>query len=318
LKYSIIIPTYNRRHVIGGAIDSALAQGRDDLEVVVVDDGSSDGTEQWLAANYVGQPVRILRNNRAKGPAGARNTGIIAAKGDFVALLDSDDRFLPGHLADSTRAFVDHAAVDVIFGRALYERHGVPEEFMGPNFELKLSLAPSVHDDTTMTVFAPEFFDHLLQYGCWFNLSTVVLRATAARELMNEALRISEDYEFWVRLSRRHRFACLHAAQIRYALHDENISFEAGDSTASNAPRLLQALGIMLAYSDLTRAQRSLIRRQMADVLFDWAYRSREHRHFLTAARLHCESFAYGRPADNLLALLKLPMLAISPGVRAR
>ena len=318
MKVSVIIPTYNRRHIIGGAIDSALAQGEDDLEVVVVDDGSNDGTEQWLAANYAGQPVRFLRNNRAKGPAGARNAGILAAKGDFVALLDSDDRFLPGHLAGSATAFAAHAAVDVVFGRALYERHGVPDEYMGPNFELKLSLAPSVHDDATMTVFAPEFFNHLLQYGCWFNLSTVVLRAAAARELMNEELRISEDYEFWVRLSRRRRFACLHAAQIRYALHDENISFEAGDSTASNAPRLLQALGIMLSYPDLTKAQRGLIRGQMADVLFDWAYRSRQHRHFIAAARLHFESLAYGRLADNLLALLKLPMLAVSSGARAR
>ncbi len=314
MKFSVIIPTYNRRLIIGGAIDSALAQGENDLEVVVVDDGSTDGTARWLATAYEGRPVRVLHNSRAKGPAGARNTGMLAADGDYVALLDSDDRFLAGHLAEAAAAFSAHAELDVVFGRALYERNGAPEDYMGPNFERKLTLAPSAQADATLTLFAPEFFSHLLQYGCWFNLSTVVLRAAAARELMNEQLRISEDYEFWARLSRTHRFACLHAPQIRYTLHDENISFEAAD----HAPRLLQALGIMLAYPDLTKLQRGLIRKQMADVLFDWAYRSRERGEFLAAARLHLKSIAHGRSGDNLLALLKLPLLAASTGSRMR
>ncbi len=318
MKFSVIIPTYNRRHIIGAAIDSALAQGEDDLEVLVVDDGSTDDTAQWLAATYAGRPVRLLRNSRDKGPAGARNSGILASHGELIALLDSDDCFLPGHLTECAAAFAAHAQLDVVFGRARYERNGVPVNYMGPNFEHKLALAPALDANDAMTIFAPEFFTHLLRYGCWFNLSSVVLRAAAARELMDEQLRISEDYEFWVRLSRRYRFACLHTPQIRYTLHDENISFEASDSAEGNAPRLLQALGIMLAYPDLTRVQQGLLRGQMADILFDWAYRSRQHRQFLAAARLHFESLAYGRPADNLLGLLKLPLLAVSAGTRTR
>ena len=90
-------------------------------------------------------------------------------------------------------------------------------------------------------MFSAGFFTHLLEHGCYFNLSTVVLRAAAARALMREELRIAEDYEFWVRLSRTHRFACLDRPQIRYTLHDDNISFESDGLAAQHAPSQLAA-----------------------------------------------------------------------------
>ena len=313
MKFSVVIPTFNRRHVIGLAIDSALAQRAGELEVLVVDDASSDGSVRWLAEAYAGQPVRVLQNAGAKGPAGGRNTGIRAAHGEFIALLDSDDAFLPGHLDDAASAFERFPELGAVFGRARYERCGQPEDYMGPHFERKLGLAPRSFVDPELSVFTPEFFGHLLQYGCWFNLSSVVLRAPAARELMNEQLRISEDYEFWVRLSRRHRFGCLHREQIRYTLHDQNISFEAADSAADHAPRLLQALQIMREYSGLTAVQSGHIEAQMAGILFDWAYRCRLRRQWLEAARLHWRSLRLGHRGANVLALLKLPLLALKP-----
>ena len=307
MMFSIVIPTFNRREIIHRAIDSALAQGADELEVIVVDDGSVDGTIESLAKIYSDRPVRILRNNRAKGPAGARNTGMLAARGELIGLLDSDDEFLPGHLAAAAGAFRTHPELDVIFGRARYERNGQPEDYMGPNFERKLAAAPKLHSDDSLTIFGTEFFTHLLQYGCWFNLSTVVLRPSAARELMNEDLRVSEDYEFWVRLSRIHQFACLHAPQIRYALHNDNLSFESAGSVPDHAPRLLRALQVILAYPDLNAMQSRLIRKQMAEVLFDWAYRSSRRRQLLEAFRLHLASLRHGRRRANLWAILKLP-----------
>jgi glycosyltransferase involved in cell wall biosynthesis len=313
MKLSVVIPTYNRLSLIGPAIDSALAQDVADLEVMVVDDGSTDATLQWLAAHYAGRPVRGLRNTRSKGPAGGRNTGILAAQGEFIALLDSDDAFLPGHLSQALAAFETHPELGVVFGRARYERNGQAEGYMGPLFDRKLGLAPQQHANEDITLFTPGFFAHLLQYGCWFNLSTVVLRTAAARELMNETLRISEDYEFWVRLSRQHRFACLHRPQIRYALHDDNISFEAAGSAADHAPRLLQALGVMRGYSGLSAAHTALIDQQQANILFDWAYRCRLRRDWRQAALLHTRSLRLGRRADNLLALAKLPLLALRP-----
>lgn len=310
---SVAIPTYNRRHILQTAIDSALTQEGCNVEVVVSDDGSTDGTVPWLAQAYAGQPVRVLRNGGLKGPAGGRNTAIKAAQGDVVALLDSDDSFLPGHLAAALQVLATHPQVDVVFGRARYERNGQPEDYMGPNFERKLAAAPTSFQDERVVVFNDGFFSHLLQYGCWFNLSSVVMRASAARELMNEQLRISEDYEFWVRLSRHHRFACLLQPQIRYTLHDDNISFEADHQAAGHAPKLIQALQVMRDYPDMAPSDLALIDAQMADILFDWAYRSRLARSWREAAGLHWRSLRHGRRLDNLLALGKLPVQALRP-----
>jgi glycosyltransferase involved in cell wall biosynthesis len=305
---SVVIPTYNRRHVIAPAINSALTQGCGDVEVIVVDDGSTDGTLEWLSAEYANRPVIGKRNEGLKGPAGGRNTGIRAARGEFVALLDSDDAFLPNHLTDALAAFANYPDLGVVFGRARYERAGVEVDYMGPNFTRKLGLAPKQFEDEQLAVFGDGFFDHLLEQGCWFNLSSVVLRKEAADLLMNDTLRISEDYEFWVRLSRRFRFACLKRQQIRYSLHDENISFEAAKSSADHAPRLLTALEIMRAYPDLKRSQLQLIDDQRAGILFDWAYRCRMAGEWRQAAALLLRSLRLGRRVANVTALAKLPV----------
>lgn len=312
MTISVIIPTYNRRHVLAGAIDSALSQTDcGEVEVVVSDDRSTDGTTAWLATAYASSPVRVLANQGLKGPAGGRNTGIRAARGELVALLDSDDAFLSGHLAAAASVLRRFPIVDVVFGRAHYERNGVPEDYMGPNFDCKLAAAPKQHQDEQVVVFGNDFFSHLLEFGCWFNLSTVVMRADAARQLMNEQLRISEDYEFWVRLARRHRFACLLQPQIRYTLHDDNISFEADHQVAGHAPRLIQALQVMRAYPEMAEQDLALIDAQIADILFDWAYRTRLQRSWRQAASLHWQSLQHGRRIDNLLALGKLPLQAL-------
>ena len=89
---SAIIPVFNRRHTLGRAIDSILAQSRQVDEIIVVDDGSTDGVAGWISAAY--PEVRlIVQANR--GVSAARNAGIQAATGDWIALLDSDDEWLP-------------------------------------------------------------------------------------------------------------------------------------------------------------------------------------------------------------------------------
>ena len=99
---SIVIPTYQRRDLVVGAVRSVLAQTQSDLELIVVDDGSVDGTSEALAAldcelRYHRQPNR--------GVAAARNAGVALARGSIVAFLDSDDRWLPDHLAVLTETF---------------------------------------------------------------------------------------------------------------------------------------------------------------------------------------------------------------------
>jgi len=96
-RVSVIIPTYDRADVLGRAVDSVLAQTRTDLEVLVVDDASTDRTPD-VVADYDDPRVRYLRHAENRGGSAARNTGIGAANGDYLAFLDSDDAWRPRKL----------------------------------------------------------------------------------------------------------------------------------------------------------------------------------------------------------------------------
>ena len=87
---SIVIPTYNRRHFVADAIDSGLRQTCERCEVIVVDDGSTDGTADYLREKYGDRIVLVTQPNQ--GPGIARNSGIEAARGEFIHFLDADDQ----------------------------------------------------------------------------------------------------------------------------------------------------------------------------------------------------------------------------------
>lgn len=95
-EFSVIVPVYNRAHVLGRTLKSVLAQTFQDFEIVVVDDGSSDDPKA-VVQEFADPRIRFVRQENRGGGA-ARNTGIDAARGRLVAFLDSDDEFLPHHL----------------------------------------------------------------------------------------------------------------------------------------------------------------------------------------------------------------------------
>ena len=95
---SAVIPTYNRASLVVRAINSVLAQTLQDIEIIVVDDASSDDTES-VVKSLTDSRIKYIRHPTNRNGSAARNTGIKAATGQYVALLDSDDRWLPNHLA---------------------------------------------------------------------------------------------------------------------------------------------------------------------------------------------------------------------------
>ena len=99
MKFSIIIPTYNREHELPRAIESVLKQTYQDWELIIVDDGSTDGTRE-VTTRYSGndQRIHLVQHSRNKGVNAAKNTGISHAKGSWISILDSDDEFYPNAL----------------------------------------------------------------------------------------------------------------------------------------------------------------------------------------------------------------------------
>src|SRR5262245_49648343 len=106
---SVVIPTHNRGECIGRAIASVVAQSYADLEVIVVDDGSADNTVRVVQAETLRDSrVRLLKHDRRRGAQAARNTGIYAARGEWIAFLDSDDEWLQESLASRLRLAQKH------------------------------------------------------------------------------------------------------------------------------------------------------------------------------------------------------------------
>jgi glycosyltransferase involved in cell wall biosynthesis len=112
-RLSVVIPTWNRAGLVGEAVESALGQEGGDLEVIVVDDGSTDGTAEVIERRF-GKSVKLLRMATRSGVGAARNEGVCQATGDLLAFLDSDDLWLPGKLKaelDVLERFPDAEAI---------------------------------------------------------------------------------------------------------------------------------------------------------------------------------------------------------------
>ncbi len=121
IRVSVQVPVRDAEPYIGEALDSVLAQVGADDEVIVIDDGSTDGTPEVLAG--YGDRIRVL----TQGPLGlstARNRGLEASAGDLLAFLDSDDRWRPGGLDTLLGALAEHPEVDAVLGRT--------DEFLDP------------------------------------------------------------------------------------------------------------------------------------------------------------------------------------------
>jgi len=110
---TVIVPAYNAAPYLQEAIDSALAQSHRPLEVIVVDDGSDDGTGE-VARGY-GDRIRFTRQERG-GNGAARNTGVALAAGEYLAFLDADDRYLPTKLERQLEALDADPGLDMVFG----------------------------------------------------------------------------------------------------------------------------------------------------------------------------------------------------------
>src|SRR6516225_7492172 len=116
MLFSVVIPTYNRVHLLARTLDSVSRQRFTDFEVIVVDDGSNDGTQEYLRS--LGDRIRMLQQANG-GPGAARNAGIRAARGKYVALLDSDDLWFPWTLNVFARAIREHKQPTILGGRCV-------------------------------------------------------------------------------------------------------------------------------------------------------------------------------------------------------
>lgn len=205
---SVVIPTYNQAQYLTEAIQSVLDQHINSYEIIVVDDGSIDETAEVV--NGFGNRVSYIYQEN-QGLAGARNTGICAAQGDYVALLDSDDMWLPPYLETMARLLNQNPEAAIYYCRAqCMDSHGngLPQVLGGPGN----TVGPT--------------YKELLRYN-YLIPSTIILRRSVvvAAGLFDLDFRRLQDRELWVRLLQAgHQFVGSPEILVRYRVHDSNLT----------------------------------------------------------------------------------------------
>lgn len=193
-RATIVVPAYNTLATLPATVASLLAQTHDDFEVVVVDDGSSDGTADWVLA-HPDSRVRLVRQLN-RGLAGARNGGIAATTSTYIGFCDGDDLWEPDKLARHV-AFLDaHPRVGLTYsGSALVDGSGAP---------LGISQTPKTTDITAQDVLLRNPVGNgsapVLRRAC---LDDIMFRPAGEMrdQWFDESFRQSEDIECWLRIA---------------------------------------------------------------------------------------------------------------------
>lgn len=204
LKISVVIPAYNAAPFIAMTVRSALQQTYQDLEVIVVDDGSSDGTAACL--EEFGDRIRVIRQANA-GVARARNAGVALATGSWIAFLDADDLWLPNKLELQMASTTAPLSYTNRFN--IGARGGLPV----------------VQSDSTPMREGDVFMPLLLE-GNFITNSSVVIRRDVfeASGGFESSVSPAEDWDLWLRVAERHPVSFCPEPLVRYRFHPDGAS----------------------------------------------------------------------------------------------
>ena len=239
---SVIIPTHDRLALLMEAIDSVRAQSYAPIELIVVDDGSTDGTARRLRAE---PGVRLLGMDHTGYPGAVRNAGVAIATGDYLAFLDSDDLWMPDKLALQMELLRESPEVPIVHSRELWLRDGRTVSQAGQRHRRAGRL----------------FADAVRK--CVIGPSTVVLHRVVLREVggFREDLQIAEDYELWLRVTARFPVAyCDQPLVTKRAGHGDQLSERYGQIERFR----IDALAPLVAADYWAEPERTIARRELA------------------------------------------------------
>lgn len=203
-RVSVVIPVYNGEAFVDGAIGSALAQTHENVEVVVVNDGSTDGTAD-VVEGLAGRDARVRVVHKENGGlAAARNTGIDNATGAYLNFLDADDWLLDHKLRHQLDALAEAPDHDLV-----YSDYVKVSETDGSEHEVPRGVPP-----------VP--FERLYVYRNWFAPMVPLLRRRLVDRVggFDTAFRAAEDWDYWLRCARETEFLYAPGVVAKYRLHD--------------------------------------------------------------------------------------------------
>ncbi len=206
-RISVVIPTYNRITYLKRAVDSVLNQTYRDFELIVVDDGSDDGTCEYICSLRDERVVYIRQDN--SGVSCARNKGIKRGKGDFISFLDSDDRWLPEKLERDMEFFKNFKNYVIVQSDEIWIRNGKKVNKM------------KKHEKR-----GGDIYGESLKL-CFISPSAVTVKRKLFDEvgLFDETLPACEDYDMWLRVTARYEVGFIpEYLVVKYGGHEDQLS----------------------------------------------------------------------------------------------
>ena len=264
LSISVVIPTYNRVHLIMDALDSVVAQSRPVGEIIVVDDGSTDDTEaivkSWSANVEPEMSVAYVRQDNAGGNV-ARNRGIEQAKGDLIAFLDSDDVWAFDKLGKQVAVLEANPEFGAVYC-------GVREVVIGANDPPEVPVRAYPQGD---------LLDAILVSDVTAPTSCYVVRREVFETagMFDTSLQARQDWDMWIRIAKDFKIGAVPEALTDLRKHD-------GPRTVSDPTRELKAYKAILAKYAPLRATRSFRARQAAVASY-YRRAGRVHYHHMNA-----------------------------------
>lgn len=253
-KVSVIIPTYNAPEYLVRAVDSVLNQTYQDYEIIIVDDGSDQRTKEMLSPYMEQFPSICYIYQDNKGPAAARNRGIAASSGEYIAFLDHDDIWLPNKLEVQMKLFRDQPNVGLVYCRFkyLYEDSGIIEA-------------------DRRECCSGKVLERFLRENYIPTTSLVIVRSECFSKCggLDESLRIVDDYEFYIRIARHYEVAYSDEYLVLWRRHADSMSSAAMEMT-ENAIRMRRKL---LLSDSLTYRQKRIVRDALKSDYWELGYR---------------------------------------------
>jgi len=220
---SVVIPTYNRRQTIGRSIDSVLNQTLFPSEIIVVDDGSTDGTSDYIQSNF---PSIILLQQPNKGVSLARNMGIRSSNSDWVALLDSDDEWFPKKLEKQVMTLSQNLDIKFCHTEEIWIRNGVRVNQMKKHQK-----------------YGGHIFNKCLDM-CRISPSSVLFHRSILDDVgyFDKDQKVCEDYDLWLRITAKYPVLYIDESLIKkYGGHEDQLS-KVKDGIESHRIKVLEKL----------------------------------------------------------------------------
>jgi glycosyltransferase involved in cell wall biosynthesis len=266
---SVIVPTYNCGPFVAEALDSILSQDWQPLEVIAVDDGSTDDTLEVL--RRYGDRIRLLQQPNG-GPAAARNLAVRESRGEYLAFLDADDLWLPGHLRVLVSYLQAHPQTHVAYGEWLVWRPE-PDGSYPPLVMPLLVDAPALDPANSGWVYPALLVDSII------HIIAAVIRRSVYDAVggFDQTLRTGSDWDFWIRVGRSFPVAKLRRPVAAYRQNPSSVTHVVRKE--NNGFRLLKRIIDTYGLRDDAGhlADRRAVARRLSDLAFSHAYRHYWH-----------------------------------------